>query len=341
MDSNQMTIKSLKGFDAPESLLKQIRRYLRKSSEIQLFLKKNPEKWWMFQDEFNVTLDGFSKEIGFFEKAKSEKMFYKLKNFFIKHLRKYFTYGHYTNWSLKKPYGYAGDFQIIEDIYNANPSTIGYERLWDNYFLHMGPSIATRNRKEDFKRIISNFLIQRGKQPVRIMDLASGPCRELRELFDFTPDVMRFAKIDCYDFDDYAIAFASKIFQAESEQVSFYKKNAIKMALKKNIKDEIPQEYDLIFSTGLFDYLDERVAVRLISNLRKTLKPGGIICISNYWDKEKNLWAPLMEWVAEWNLIHRSQDEFIKLFTDSGFELKSINFEFEPLMIMQYCMATH
>ena len=61
-----------------------------------------------------------------------------------------FVRGTLIDWSLRKPFGYAGDFKIINDIYENNPDTVGFDRLFDNYFQMSAISIAVRNRKDDF-----------------------------------------------------------------------------------------------------------------------------------------------------------------------------------------------
>lgn len=316
-----------------------IRTYVRKSQELKSYLDEHPDDWIKFQEQVNAIIDSISEELALFEKVNSlnEERLYKFKRFFVKRLRKYFLYGHYITWSLAKPYGYAGDFRIIDDIYLCDTASNGFERLWDNYFLQMGPSVATRNRKEDFKRLILKFLQDREGE-VRIMDLASGPCRELKELFETDPMAMSRVTIDCYDFDDHAIQYAKALLGSKGK-IHFFKKNALRMAVKKEIRDDIPYEYDLIFSTGLFDYLDERIATRLAANLRRLMKKGGLLFISNYRGKESNPGVYLMEWIAEWNLIYRTEEEFKKIFIDAGFDQEKINLEYEPRKIMQYCLA--
>ena len=61
-------------------------------------------------------------------------------------------------WSLRKPFGYAGDFKIIDDLYRNYPTTVGFDRLFDNYTQMSAIAVAVRNRKEDFKRMIINFI---------------------------------------------------------------------------------------------------------------------------------------------------------------------------------------
>jgi len=312
------------------------------SREFQGHLRKSPDDWLKFQNIFNLSVDKVYQDIADFERENAEKdeaRVYKLKKIFEKRYRPYFLHGEFIKWSYEKPLGYPGDFKIIDDIYQNQPRTTGFSRLWDNYFQQLAASKATRERKDDFKKIILEFIKERQGKDVRIMSLASGPAREIKELIGDNPDSL-FSKVvfDCYDLDIRALDYAKNLIGNDAK-VNFFQKNAIRLALKKDIKSEIPWDYDLIYSTGLFDYLDERIAVRLVGNLRYLLKKNGIMAIANVSEKHNNSSASWMEWVAEWCLIYRSENEFAKIFIDAGFLLEDLQIKLQCSKVMQRCFA--
>jgi cyclopropane fatty-acyl-phospholipid synthase-like methyltransferase len=143
---------------------------------------------------------------------------------------------------------------------------------------------------------------------------------------------------DCYDLDNNAIEYAKNILN-NCGNVNFCQKNAIRLALKKDIKEEIAQEYDLIYSAGLFDYLDIRVASRLVANLRKLLKKDGKMVIANFGDKRNNSSAGLMEWVTEWYLIYRNEAEFRKIFVEAGIPAKDVQIESKHDNVVLYSVV--
>ena len=112
------------------------------------------------------------------------------------------------------------------------------------------------------------------------------------------------------------------------------------MALKKDIERFISDRYDLIYSTGLFDYLDYKISVRLVSNLRKLLKRGGILAVSDVRDKFSNPSIYFMEWVADWELFYRDDDNFRDIFIEAGFSSQDLSFQYEQQGVMQYILAT-
>ncbi len=331
-------------FKAQEkSLLGKIKTYKAVDREIGQYLAKNPDEWGRFQSDFNGELNGIFREIMMFEKQQfakgDEDSVYKLKNLFTSRLRKEFLHGDYVVWSLNKPYGYAGDFKIIDDIYRNDPQTQGMGRLFDNYYQAAAISVAVRNRKEDFKKIIFSTVKSCGNEEVKIMDLASGPCREIQELLVEELSDYPGVTFDCYDQDENAWNYAKTLLKKNVQRVRFLKENVVRIALRKNIEEQMTQKYDLIYSTGLFDYLDKRIATRLVENLRKLLKPNGVLAISDVREKYKNPSVHFMEWVGDWNLVYRPDKEFRQIFIDAGFSEKQLSFGADQQGVLQYVLV--
>jgi len=168
------------------SLRVKLKLYQKRAREVEDYLSKHPGEWGKFQSEFNSEVNNIFYDIMNFEKINfskgQEEKVYKLKKIFINKIRELFLKGAYHEWGFRKPFGYAGDFKIIDDIYQNNPTTDGFVRLFDNYCMMSAISVAVRNRKEDFKRLIKGFIDDKKGKQLRIMDLASGPCREINEI---------------------------------------------------------------------------------------------------------------------------------------------------------------
>jgi len=272
-----------------------------------------------------------------FSKGQEEKV-YKLKKIFINKIRELFLKGAYHEWGFRKPFGYAGDFKIIDDIYQNNPTTDGFVRLFDNYCMMSAISVAVRNRKEDFKRLIKGFIDDKKGKQLRIMDLASGPCREINEILTLNPALCKNVIFDCYDHDDKAIEYAKGLLTGY-HNINFIKENAMRIAFRKNISNLIDKKYDLIYSTGLFDYFNERVGISVIENLWKLLNSNGMLAISTMRDKYSNPSVHYMEWVADWNLVYRNEEEFGQLFINAGVNKDKLEVQYEQQGIIQYIIA--
>lgn len=321
-----------------------VKHYLKRAQDIESYLSKRPNEWGKFQSEFNAELNGIFRNIMDFEKVNldsgREDKVYKFKQLFVRKFKRLFARGVYCNWSINKPLGYAGDFKIIDDIYQNNPTTIGFDRLFDNYFQMSAISVAVRNRKEDFKRLIAKFIKdERGRQ-LRIMDLACGPCREIKEIIASDNTLCENVIFDCYDNELKAIEFA-KASLGNQTNINFFQINAARIALNKDINSIIDKKYDLIYSTGLFDYLGERISIALAQNLKKLLKADGILAISDVRDKYSNPSVHFMEWAGDWNLIYRDDDEFRRIFVTAGFSENRFKIQYEQQGIMQYIIASN
>ena len=334
------------GLGAIETTLRtKIKLYKKRAQEVERYLSGHPEKWGKFQHEFNSEVDGIFRDIMIYEKTNLAKgnleKVYKLKKLFINKIRKLLMRKEYFQWSMKRPLGYSGDYKIIDDIYQNNPTTTGFDRLFDNYFQMCAISVGVRNRKEDFKKIISNFVHKKAhKKPVRIMSLACGSCRDIQEMLLNNMVSNKNTIFDCYDHEENALEYAKGLL-ASFSNINFIQENALRLAATKHITSKVKKRYDIIYATGLLDYLNDRITIRLIANLRRLLRIDGILIISNVRDKYSNPDAHYMEWTGDWNLIYRDDNEFKKLFLDAGFVNNELKMQYEQQGIIQYMIATN
>lgn len=325
------------------SLRKRIAYYLGRARRIDDHLSRQPDDWGKFQSEFNVIVNDVFIDIMNYDKENADKgraeRTERLKQLFVKRIRKIFLRGSYNRYSLEKPYGYAGDFKIIEGIYLNAPDSRGMERLHDNYFQMSAISIAVRNRKEDFKKLIMRYCAEHPGRPLRIMNVACGPCREIVELFSAKDIDLSNVFFDCYDSETSALAYAREKLKGYEKNVSFHQLNALRLGVSKDITKLLGHSYDLIYSTGLFDYLSHKLSVRIVHNLKNALNEGGLMAIANVRDKFSNPSVFFMEWVGDWNLIYRSDEEFTSVFLDAGFQKEQLQLVYEQQGIILYIVA--
>ena len=106
-----------------------------------------------------------------------------------------------------KPHGYAGDYEVIERIYSRYIS-VTHSQKWDSYCQQHPAVEAVRNRKDYFQHILGDRLTTNGFDQLQILNLASGPCRDLYEFF--TNNATAKVIFDCVDQDPNAITYASE-----------------------------------------------------------------------------------------------------------------------------------
>ncbi len=207
--------------------------------------------------------------------------------------------------SFLKPYGYSGDFEIIDKIYQQwkSPNSDKYHK-WDDFFHSTHSAKAVRNRKQYLVNQLTELAL-RVEQP-KILDLASGPCTDLYEYFSKNPTTN--IHVDCLDMDEKAIEYASVICDNYIDLITFINRNAFRYRTKK--------QYDLIWSAGLFDYFTDKLFIRLMSNMYNLLSENGKLIIGNFGSYNPSRGA--MELFSQWYLHHRSEDELIDLAVKGG-----------------------
>ena len=221
--------------------------------------------------------------------------------------------GHIRN----KPYGYAGDFMIIERIYlNQAQTSTGYYH-WDRYSLEHVAAKAVRNRKDYFKSIMTDR-IQHAAAPLQLLDVASGPARDLKELFEIIqPQSM---KVTCVEMDSRAIEHATNINALHGGDINFINKNIFKFRTE--------EKFDIVWSAGLFDYFCDRSFVLLLKKMMDFATDNGEIIIGNFSDENPS--RIYMEMVGDWILNHRSAEKLVELAVAAGAHPSQIHVGKEP-----------
>ncbi len=210
-----------------------------------------------------------------------------------------------------KPYGYAGDFEIIERIYQKRILKEDYRR-WDTYSLKHPAAQAVRNRKKYFKTLLRNKLTQ--NPSMTLLNIASGPARDLLEVYQ---DLQYKERLEttCIEMDANAIAYATAVTAPFTAHITFIHKNVFRF--------QATTTYDLVWSAGLFDYFDDKAFILLLKKFGTWVKPGGEIVVGNFND-DHNPSRLFMELFGEWHLNHRTEQNLINLALEAGFHHNQI-----------------
>ncbi len=215
---------------------------------------------------------------------------------------------------ITRPHGYAGDFELIDRMYTFWHSPDPALARWDAY-AHARPACqSVRNRKRYFIETMEAIAKERGG--FELLDVGSGPGRDVRELLDRVPDAIR---IDCLDQDTRALDHARRVIGERASRVNFIHANALRFAAA--------ERYDVVWSAGLFDYLSDSLFVRLLGRLLRMTRTGGEVIVGNF--GEYNPSRPYMEF-GHWFLHHRSADHLTDLALRAGAAPDQVRVEQEP-----------
>ncbi len=230
----------------------------------------------------------------------------------------------------EKPLGYAGDYLLIDWIYTQKTAQAGLGQIYDRLFHSYEAAQSVRNRKQFFIRKCLD-MSHKKKSRIDILNVGCGPCRDVLDTFEASSNG-RNLHFHCVDHEPEAISYAQHILAHSEAQnnITFECANCFKIKTEK--------QFDLIWSAGLFDYLEDRLAILLLKRLWKKLKPGGQIIFGNF--SPKNPTRKGMELGCHWVLIHRTAEELVQICRKAEIPFSELDIESEELGINLFCIVT-
>jgi extracellular factor (EF) 3-hydroxypalmitic acid methyl ester biosynthesis protein len=257
----------------------------------------------------------------------------------FKEIFPYYMRSRFAERAYYKPRGYAGDYVLMEMIYNQEPDGDGkVGKLIDRWFLNTSAARAVRGRRELLSNLLEKYAGEKRQDeaPFRVMNLA---CGSNRELFDFLSRFKRTELIEavCVDADLEALEYTNTRVNTFPHRaaIRLMNDNLVRWALG-STKQQYGQ-FDVIYSAGLTDYLDRRLFVALISRCHEHLKPGGRLVIGNFTRSNPN--RVFMDHLLDWKLIYRDESNLRDLFAESPFGL-DIEVKAEHEQVNLFAVAT-
>lgn len=223
--------------------------------------------------------------------------------------------------SYTKPFGYNGDFFIIEKIYQRYINPDEKYQKWDAFFHTFPAAIAVINRKTLAKQVLTKLNNSINGKQKNVLILGSGPVTEVYEYFQENDE--NHLVFDLLDLDKRSIAYAKNKHRKNIGVMHFNNKNVIRYSPDK--------KYDLIWSAGLFDYFKDKHFVYLIKRYYEFVKEGGEMIIGNF--NVENPSRKIMEILGDWFLYHRYEEDLMNFAHRAGIPKQNIEVVSEPLGI--------
>lgn len=214
----------------------------------------------------------------------------------------------FTRRCYQKPRGYAGDAVVMDLIYNENPELIASLkqeselglRIYREFLKHPETS-AVRSRKAILTKKIDETLQSR-KSP-KILSVGCGHLREAEASEGMKDNLaVRFSAIDQDP------ASLEVIRETWNGRIDTACTSVIDILRKDTIRDT---DYDLIYTAGLYDYLNDNLSERLTAALFGKLNAGGRLLIANFLAEPPNV--GFMEAFMDWWLTYRDEEDMIRM----------------------------
>jgi hypothetical protein len=202
--------------------------------------------------------------------------------------------------------------------------------LIDEWMLQCPPTRAARNRRALLSDEILREVEAHPDDETRVTTLASGPAAEVLDAFARLADPKRL-KVNLVDIDLQALSFVADQLSERGwkKRVELHNSNLVYLATGRSRLDIPPQH--LVYSVGLIDYFDDRFVVKLLDYVYELLQPGGRVILGNF--HPRNPERALMDYVLDWPLILRDEDDMNRLFQASRFGAPCSRILFEEQQI--------
>lgn len=207
-----------------------------------------------------------------------------------------------TAWAAAAPRGYHGDAHLIDFIYEhdsvarelAAASVLG--RAVNAMMVSSAAAVAVQERRRLLARWMDAAAARSAQAEVLV--LASGHLREL----ELAQSADRLARIVALDQDAASVAEMKRSY-AHLDAIF----PVIASIGRIIVKPLVHGRFDLAYAAGLFDYLDDQTAKRLLAGMFTALKPGGRLLFANFCHDVLDY--GFMDAFMDWRLITRDEPE--------------------------------
>ncbi|MCJ8517274.1 SAM-dependent methyltransferase [Pseudorhizobium tarimense] len=224
----------------------------------------------------------------------------------------YFHEDPFTRWSFEKPRGYSGDAHLIDFIY-GHPSVADEIRsssllgqTLHRYTYNAPSAVAVRERRDLLTRYVDQVAAEKGPE-AEILTIAAGHLREAdRSVALKQGAIKRWVALDQ---DPMSVGATARDFQGTCVE-------AIDGSVRSMLtRSQDLGTFDFIYAAGLYDYLADKVAIKLTQTCLDRLKPGGMFLFANFSTEVPD--DGYMETIMNWTLLLRSQSEMWNIINES------------------------
>ncbi len=213
----------------------------------------------------------------------------------------------FTLRAFAKPRGYAGDAELLDFIYGVDEGKSapeGTSQLGQQIFECTTATPAcrgVRTRSRYLAEMVDRMAMKFSKPD--LLSVASGHLREAG-----LTGALRQRRVGRW------VAFDADIESLQEAYRSYglYGVETVGGTVRQMLsgKKELG-EFDVIYSTGLYDYLRQSTGKRLTTRLFNMLRPGGHLIVANFLSGIKG--QGYMESFMDWHLIYRTHNEMLDL----------------------------
>ena len=209
----------------------------------------------------------------------------------------------FTKWSFEKPRGYSGDASLL-DIYYKHPAANDFIASCTDlgreiyaYTSEAASSVAGRERRDILAKTVDEAAAKTEK--AEVLAVACGHLRESEHSLALKAGTL--GRWVALDQDPISVDIVKNANEGTAIE-----------PIVGNVSGLMRRSYqlgsfDLVYASGLYDYLPRAIAVRLTQRLFELVKPGGEFLFANFSDEITT--DGYMETFMDWPLILRADND--------------------------------
>jgi SAM-dependent methyltransferase len=225
---------------------------------------------------------------------------------------RYFLEDPFTRWSSEKPRGYSGDAQLLDFIYGhpsvadkINEASPLGKALYD-YTKDASSSVAVRERRDLLTQHVDQIASSRGSE-AEVLTIAAGHLREANRSVALKEG--RLKRWVALDQDPLSVGSISRDFAGTCIE-----------AVDGSVRGILGGrhdfgKFDFVYAAGLYDYLNDKVSMKLTQRCLDMLKPNGVFLFANFATDIKV--DGYMETFMNWALLLRSEEDMLRIIKGS------------------------
>lgn len=221
---------------------------------------------------------------------------------------------------MDKDLGYAGDFETVKQFFqNPYCGDSLFGKLLNKFICSLEAVTAHQDRIQFLADELESSYKNSSGSEFSFLSLGSGPAEEVLRFIEHNEFAGKPIRASLLDMDSYALADFSERLQYTSRNnlmVDLININIMNI-LRKKSNDPVPGQYSFTYCAGLFDYFGDNICRKLVLYLLKHTLSGGKAIITNV--HRNNIARHFMNYGGGWEIIHRDEEEMIKLIPE-GYE---------------------
>jgi hypothetical protein len=215
--------------------------------------------------------------------------------------------------TLVKPFGYAGDFRLLDMLAGNTCTSQGLAYHFDQSQLEYPASEACRRRIDWISGELSDLMKRRKAPSLSILDLGIGAAPIEQRLLRRHPEIS--LRVHAVDLEPAALEYVRRVLVGGNHIVHPWRLNLRDPAAMAKV-GELAAQADVCIAVGILEALTDAEAVQLLRAVLCALPARAVLYTENFIPTHPT--RLVMEWFLDFHLSYRALDELKTLALQAG-----------------------